>query len=136
MFLAKFFEKNLFWVDSLRVLRGQYEINLESYKMVRSSGGPGGRSATYPRTVREAPEDSPRGPSGRSTGSWWTGHPAQRATLTTVDFTFLPLEFKRGQFVRPSRTVREVHIFDIMASNWKGEYKYSMPGLGVPLLAL
>jgi hypothetical protein len=38
--------------------------------------------------------------------------------------------------VRTSRTVREVRVFDITASNWKGEYKYSKPGLGGSLLTV
>jgi hypothetical protein len=86
--------------------------------------------------VRGLPADGPRGPGGRSVGSWLTVRPVQRATLTTTDFAFLPLEFKRGQSVRPYRTVREVRVFDITASNGKEEYKYSMPGLGELLLAL
>jgi hypothetical protein len=88
------------------------------------------------RTVRGLPVNSPRGPGGQSAGPWRTVHPASWAPLTAVDFAFLSLEFKRGQSVRASRRVREVHIFDITASNEKGEYKYSMPGLGEPLLAL
>jgi hypothetical protein len=36
--------------------------------------------------------------------------------------------------VGTSRTVREVRVFCITASNRKGEYKYSMPGLGELLL--
>jgi hypothetical protein len=62
-FLAKFFEKNLFRVDSPRLHGGQSEINLETYRMVRSSGGSGGRSVTFPRTVCAALADSSRGPS-------------------------------------------------------------------------
>jgi hypothetical protein len=80
--------------------------------------------------------DGPRGPSGWSAGSWRTVRPVQRGTLTAVDFAFLPLYFKRGQTMRASQTVREVRVFDITASNGKGEYKYSMLGLGEPLLAL
>jgi hypothetical protein len=80
--------------------------------------------------------DRPRVPGGQSTGSWWIVRPAQRTPLTAVDFAFLPLEFKRVQSARASRTVREVRVFDITASNEKGEYKYSMPRLGEPLLAL
>jgi hypothetical protein len=49
---------------------------------------------------------------------------------------FLPLKFKCGQSVRASRTVREVPVFDITASNGMEEYIYSMPELGEPLLAL
>jgi hypothetical protein len=88
------------------------------------------------RTVRGLPAGGPRGPSEQSAGSWRTIRPAQRAPLTVVDFAFLPLEFKRGQSVRASRTVRKVRVFDITASNGKGEYIYSMPGLGQLLLAL
>jgi hypothetical protein len=80
--------------------------------------------------------DSPRPTRGWSARPWRTVRPAQRATLTTVDFAFLPLEFKHGQSVRPSRIVREVRIFDITASSGNGEHKYSMPGLGEFLLAL
>jgi hypothetical protein len=65
--------------------------------------------------------DSQLGPTGNS---------------ATVGFAFLLLEFKRGEFVRPLWTVHEVRVFDITASNEKGEYKYSKPGLGEPLLAL
>jgi hypothetical protein len=61
-------------------------------------------------------------------GSWRTVRPTQRAPLTVVDFAFLPLEFKCKQSVRASQTVRKVRVFHIMASNGKGEYKYSMPG--------
>jgi hypothetical protein len=32
------------------------------------------------------------------------------------------LEFKRGQSMMASRTVREVRVFDITTSNGKGEY--------------
>jgi hypothetical protein len=86
--------------------------------------------------VRGLPADGPRGPGGRSAGSWWTVRPAQRATLTTVDFAFLPLEFKRGQSMRSLQTVREVCVFDKTASNGKGEYIYSLPTLEEPVLAL
>jgi hypothetical protein len=34
------------------------------------------------------------------------------------------------------RTVREVRVLPITASNGKGEYIYSMPGVGEALLAL
>jgi hypothetical protein len=104
--------------------------------MVCNSGGLGGQSATYPRTVREALANSLWGPGGQSAGSWRTVRPTQRATLTIVDFAFLQLEFNRGLSMRPSQTVHEVRVFDITASNGKGEYKYSMPGLGESLLAL
>jgi hypothetical protein len=80
--------------------------------------------------------DGPHPTRGRSLRPWRTVRPAQHATLTTIDFAFLPLEFKRGQSVRPSRTVREGCVFDITTSNRKGDYKYSMPGLGESLLAL
>jgi hypothetical protein len=113
-FLEKFFEKNLFRVNCPQVFGGRSKINLESYRIVRSSGGPGRRPA----------------------GPWRTVRGAQRETLIAVDFMFLPLEFKHGQSVRTSRTVREVRVFDITASNGKGEYLYSMLGLGETLLAL
>jgi hypothetical protein len=56
--------------------------------------------------------------------------------MIAIDFAFLPLEFKCGQSVRASRTVREVRVFDIAVINGKGEYKYSMPGMGESILAL
>jgi hypothetical protein len=73
---------------------------------------------------------------GRSAGSRWTVCPAQQPVLPAVDFAFLLLEFKRGQSARASRTVREVRVLPITASNGKGEYIYSKPGVGEPLLAL
>jgi hypothetical protein len=66
MFFTKFFEKNLFRVDSPRVVGGRSKINLVSYRTVRSSGGPGKQSAAYQRTVRVALTDSPPSPSGQS----------------------------------------------------------------------
>jgi hypothetical protein len=51
-FLKKFFEKNLFRTNSPWVFGGRSEINLESYRTVRSSSGPGRRSAAYRRMVR------------------------------------------------------------------------------------
>jgi hypothetical protein len=80
--------------------------------------------------------DGPRPARGRSAGSWRTVHPAQRPVLPAVDFVFLPLEIKREQSARVSRTVCEVRILPITASNGKGEYKYSKPGVGELLLAL
>jgi hypothetical protein len=80
-----------------------------------------GQSAWPRRTVRGVLADCP---------------PGQRAPLTVVDFAFLPLEFKHGQSARASRTVRKVRIFHITVCNGKGDYKYSMPVLGEPLLAL
>jgi hypothetical protein len=99
-------------------------------------GGPGGRSAACQRTVRGAQADGPRVPSGQSAGPWWTVRPAQWLVLPAGDFAFLPLEFKRGQSARASRTVREVRVLPITASNGKGGYIYSKPGVGEPLLAL
>jgi hypothetical protein len=104
----------------VRVYGGRSEINPETERTVRSSGGPGGRSATIPRTVYEALEDNPRDPCRQSTRP--NGH------LTVVDFMFLPLEFKRKQSVRASRTVREVRVFDITASNGKGSINTPCPG--------
>jgi hypothetical protein len=124
---GKVFEKNLFRGDSPRVFGGRSEINLESDRSMRSLGRPSGRSAAYPRTAQ--------GP-GRQSGSWRTVRPVQRATLTAVDFVFLPLEFKCGHYVRASWTVCKVRVFDIMAGNGKGNYKYSMPRMGESLLAL
>jgi hypothetical protein len=63
------------------------------------------------RTVRGQLADSPWGPRGYSVGSWRTIRLAQRPLLPVVDFAFLPLEFKRGQSARASRTVREVRVF-------------------------
>jgi hypothetical protein len=77
----------------------------------------------------------PRGPRRQSAGSWRTVRLAQRPLLTVVDFAFLPLEFKCGQSARASRTVRGVRVLPIMASNGKGEYIYSKPGVGEALLA-
>jgi hypothetical protein len=73
--------------------------------------------------------DGPRGRGEQSAGSWRTVLPTQRATLTAVDFAFFTVEIQ-------ARTVRDVHVFDITASNGKGEYKYSMPGLRESPLAL
>jgi hypothetical protein len=92
-------------------------------------GGLGGRSADCPRTVRVAQADGPRGSGGRSARPNGQSPPA-------VDFAFLPLEFKRGQSARSSRTVRELRVLSLTASNGKGEYLYSKPGVGEPLLAL
>jgi hypothetical protein len=80
--------------------------------------------------------DGPRPARGQSPGSSRTVRPAQRSLLPAVDFAFLPLEFKRGQSARASRTVREVRVLPITTSNGKGEYKYSKPGIGEALLAL
>jgi hypothetical protein len=99
-----FFEKNRFRADSPRVYGGQSVINLEPRQngvQLRWTGW----------TVRGLPADSPQGPGGQSAVSWRTVRPAQRTPLTAVDFAFLPLEFKRGQSVRASRTVCEVRFF-------------------------
>jgi hypothetical protein len=88
------------------------------------------------RTVRCQPADSPRGLGGRSAWPWRTVRPAQQAVTPTVVFAFLPLEFKRGQSARASRTVREARVLCLTASNGKGEYLYSKPGVGESLLAL
>jgi hypothetical protein len=127
--LAKVFEKIRFQADSPRVLGGRSVIYLETKQNGVQLGWTG-------RTVRGLLSGNPRGPGGQSAGSWRTVRPAQRALLIVVDFTFLPLEFKRGQSARASRTVREVRVFHIMASNGKREYIYSMLELGEPLLAL
>jgi hypothetical protein len=87
-------------------------------------------------TVRGPPADSPCGPGGRFAWPWRTVRPAQRAVTPFVDFAILPLEFKRGQSARASRTVREVRVLPLTASNGKGEYLYSKPGVGESLLAL
>jgi hypothetical protein len=88
------------------------------------------------RTVRGQPADSPCGPGGRSAWPWWTVRPTQRAATSAVDLAILPLEFKRGPSARTSRTVREPRVLCLMASNRKGEYLYSKPGVGESLLAL
>jgi hypothetical protein len=62
--------------------------------------------------------------------------PGPTGSPPAVDFSFLPLEFKRGQSARASRTVREAHVLFLTASNGKGEYLYSKPGAGESLLAL
>jgi hypothetical protein len=135
---------------------GIYLISEIFGKSFRENALPGGRSAGLLRTVRYSLQnrteqgaarwtgrtvrglvvDSPRGPGGRSAGSWRTVLPAQQPVLPTVDFAILPLEFKRGQSARASRTVRKVRVLSITASNEKGEYIYSMPGVGEALLAL
>jgi hypothetical protein len=79
-------------------------------------------------TTRELRADCPRGPGRRSARSWRTIRLVQRATLTAVDFAFLPLEFKCGQSVRALRTVREVRVFDITACNGKGSINTPSPG--------
>jgi hypothetical protein len=75
--LAKYFEKNLFRADNLRVHDRQSDFNLETYRLVRSSGL-GGRSVVYPRTVREALADGPRGPGGQF--AWRNGQIWQQLT--------------------------------------------------------
>jgi hypothetical protein len=80
--------------------------------------------------------DGPRRARGQSAQPRRTVRPAQRPFLPAVDFTLLPLEFKRGQSARASWTVHEVRVFLITASNGKGEYIYSMPGFGEALLEL
>jgi hypothetical protein len=69
-FLPKFFEKNPFRADSPRVFGGRSENILESNRKVRSSGGSGGQSAAYRRTVSGALADSPPGPTGDSDSRW------------------------------------------------------------------
>jgi hypothetical protein len=95
----------------------------------RAARWTGGRSAACPRTVRGAHADSPRGPGGHS--ARLNGHSCQPLTSR-----FLSLEFKHGQSGRASRTIREVRVFPITASNGKGEHKYSKPGVGEYRLAL
>jgi hypothetical protein len=76
------------------------------------------------------------GPRGQSAGSWRTVRPAQRSVLPAVDFAILPLEFKRGQSARASRTVREVRVLPITASNGKGEYILQARGWRASLATL
>jgi hypothetical protein len=64
------------------------------------------------------------------------GPPGPTVSPPAVDFAFLPLEFKRGQSARASQTVCEARVLSLTASNEKGEYLYSKPGVGEPLLAL
>jgi hypothetical protein len=73
-----------------------------------------GQSAGPRRTVRGALADSPPGPTGTSD--------SRRLRVFTVGIQ--------------TRTVHGVRVFDITASNGKGEYKYSKPRLGGSLLAL
>jgi hypothetical protein len=124
-FLAKVFEKMCFQADCTQTPGGRSVIlNITGCSSVDRADGPRparGHSAGPRRTVRGVLVDGP---------------PAQRSVLRAVDFTMLPLEFKCGQSARASRTVREVRILPITASNWKGEYIYSKPGVGEPLLAL
>jgi hypothetical protein len=61
---GKVFREIFFRADSLRVQGGWSEINLETYRTVRSSGRPGERPAACPRTVGEALANSLRGPGG------------------------------------------------------------------------
>jgi hypothetical protein len=120
--LAKFFEKK---ITSGRTVHGS---TADSPKLTLNH--------TERCAAREIRADGPRGPGGRSVGSWRTVRLVQWAPLTAIDFAFLPLEFKCGQSMRASRTVREVCVFYITVSNGMGEYKYSMPGLAELLLAL
>jgi hypothetical protein len=55
-----------FQADSPRASCRRYVILFRTEQNRVQLGGPGGRSATCPRTVRGAQADSPRGPSGRS----------------------------------------------------------------------
>jgi hypothetical protein len=80
-----FSRKICFQSYSPRVLGGQSIIYLENKQNGVQLGCTG-------RTVRGLPA-----------GPRWTVRPAQRALLTAVDFTSLPLEFKRGQSARASR---------------------------------
>jgi hypothetical protein len=124
-FLAKGFEKMRFRADGPR--------------------GPGGRSARTGRwyiiryrtgcySVDRA--DGPRPARGQSAWPWRTVCPAQRAVSQPLTSRFLLLEFKRGQSVKASRTVCEVRVLPLTASNGKGEYLYSKPRVGESLLAL
>jgi hypothetical protein len=69
-FWQSFLRKHLFRADNPWVQGRRSEINLETYITVRSSGGPGERSAACPRTVRGVLVDSPLGPTGISDSSW------------------------------------------------------------------
>jgi hypothetical protein len=120
-FGQKFSRKIRFQADSPRALCGWSVILFRSKQNNTQLGGPGGRSAAYPRTVRGVLADGPPGPT---------------VFLPAVDFAFLPLEFKRGQSARASRTVRKVRVLPITTSNGKGEYKYFKPEVGEALLAL
>jgi hypothetical protein len=124
-FLAKVFENIRFRADCPRTPGGRSVI---LYRTGCCSGdqadGPRparGQSAWPRRTVRVARADGPPGPT---------------VSPPAVDFAFLPFEFKRGQSAKASRTVREARILSLTASNGKGEYLYSKPGVGEPLLVL
>jgi hypothetical protein len=131
-FLAKVFEKMRFRADGPRGPGGR-TMRCRGRSVIRyRTGCCSVDRADGPRP----PADSPRGPDGRSVWPWRTVGPAQRAVSPVVDFAFLPLEFKRGQSARASRTVREARVLSLTASNGKGEYLYSKPGVGVSLLAL
>jgi hypothetical protein len=129
MFLAKVFEKN-------SLTGGQSAGPRWTVRYLPRNQTERCAARWTEQTVHDLPADSPRGLGGQSEWSWRVVCPAQRALLTAVDFAFLPLEFKCGQSARTSRTFREVRVFHITASNGKGEYLYSMSGLGEALLAL
>jgi hypothetical protein len=99
---------------------------------------PGGQSVILYRTGCCSGDraDGPRPARGQSAWPRRTVRLAQRSAPPTVDSAFLPLEFKRGQSARASRTVREVCVLSLTASNGKGEYLYSKPRVGEALLAL
>jgi hypothetical protein len=121
-------------------------------KSFRENTLPGGLSADPRRTVRYSLQnrvllgdraDGPRTARGQSTWPRRTvrvaladGPPGPTVSPPAVDFAFLPLEFKRGQSARSSWTFHEVRVLSLTASNGKGEYLYSKPGVGEPLLAL
>jgi hypothetical protein len=117
-FLAKVFENIRFRADCPRTPGGRSVI---LYRTGCCSGdqadGPRrahGESAWPRRTVRVALADGPPGPT---------------VSPPAVDFAFLLLEFKRG-------TVHEARVLSLTASNGKGEYLYTKPGVGELLLAL
>jgi hypothetical protein len=114
-FLTKFFENIPFGVDSPRAFSERFEINLDSNRKVRSSGGPGGWSTGHRRMVRGFLADSPPMPTGNSD--------SRRLRVFTVGF-------KRRQSVRSSRTVREIRVLCIKASSEKWGIYTPPTGLG------
>jgi hypothetical protein len=120
-FLAKVFEKMRFQADSPRASCGRSVILFRTEPNRVQLGGPGGRSAICPRIVRGAQADGSRGPGGRS------------ARPNSQSCQPLTSRFTVGIQMQ---TVREVRVFPITASNGKGEYIYSKPGIGETLLAL
>jgi hypothetical protein len=124
-FLAKYFEKMRFRADGPPGPGG---------RSVRCRGRSVIRNRTWCCTADRV--DGPRPARGQSAWLWQTVRPTHLAANGAVDLAILPLELKRGQSARVSRKVREARVLCLMASNGKGEYLYSKPGVGESLLAL